>query len=48
MGQVIHLPICATAYPDRSAELDPAECVLLFALPIIAAASIRCLGCVKR
>jgi hypothetical protein len=32
MGQVVHLPLLAPAYPNRSAELDPAESVLLIAL----------------
>jgi hypothetical protein len=32
MGQVIRLPVRPPADPDRSAELDPAECVLLIAV----------------
>jgi hypothetical protein len=32
VGQVIRLPVRPPAYPDRSAELDPAECVLLIAV----------------
>ena len=32
MGQVIRLPVPAAEYPDRSAALDPAECVLLIAM----------------
>jgi len=32
MGQLIRLPLPLPAYPDGAAELDPAECVLLFAI----------------
>ena len=32
MGQLIHLPIRPPAYPDRSADLDTAECVLLMSI----------------
>ena len=32
MGQVIRLPVRPPTYPDRSAELDAAECVLLTAI----------------
>jgi hypothetical protein len=32
MGQVVHLPARPPAYPDRSADLEPGECVLLIAL----------------
>lgn len=32
MGQVIRLPAPPPAYPDQSAKLDPAECVLLIGL----------------
>jgi hypothetical protein len=32
MGQIIHLPARPPAYPDLSAQPDPAECVLLIAL----------------
>ena len=32
MGQLIHLPIRPPAYPDRSADLDAAECVLLMSI----------------
>jgi hypothetical protein len=32
MGQLIHLPIRPPAYPDRTADLDTAECVLLMSI----------------
>jgi hypothetical protein len=32
MGQLIHLPIRSPAHPDRSADLDTAECVLLMSI----------------
>jgi hypothetical protein len=32
MGQIIQLPLSPTGYPDKSAELDPAESVLLIAI----------------
>jgi hypothetical protein len=32
MGQIIRLPAALTGYPDASAALDPAECVLLTAI----------------
>ena len=32
MGQLIYLPVRPPAYPDRSSDLDTAECVLLIAI----------------
>ena len=32
MGQVIRLPAPPLSYPERSAALDPAECILLIAI----------------
>ena len=32
MGQIIRLPVIAAGYPETSAGLDPAECVLLSAV----------------
>ncbi len=32
MGQVIAFPVPPTSYPDRAADLDHAECVLLIAI----------------
>jgi hypothetical protein len=32
MGQIIQLPLSLGGYPDNSAALDPAECILLIAI----------------
>lgn len=32
MGQIIRLPVAPAGYPETSADLDPAECVLLVAI----------------